>query len=210
MANVPNYIRSIMNDHRNTVYIVGGSGKLSGFVDAETVFGASSDFGALSSSSAAQQLSNGVQLASEYTNLIDSGETFNVPSLSRVSWQSASVNGLSFDLYLVAMEEGEDLMSKVLSVYDMVLPEIATGGVDRFITPMKYNANQSGETTENHITVYIGDWFEADGFVMTSASITVSKEKINDAGTLPLYVKVSVSLMPTQVYSATQVKKWFK
>lgn len=207
---VPNFIDKMMNDERNTVFIGNDNGiAIKGYVDAETVFGATASYGALSQNSAVQGVSDAVKQISEFTDIIDAGNTFDPPWMTMQTWQNSSVGDLSFSLYYVATSYGDDVLQAVLPVYDMVLPEVEDDSFDRFITPLSYAPKKTKGQSANALNVQIGDWFYASGFVMTSASITVSKEKINENGTLPLYVKVDVSLLPTKVFSATEVKDWF-
>lgn len=208
---VTKYIQSLLLDNSNTVFIGNKHEAIQGYVDGETTFGATAQYGRQSASSALDSLSKAVRQTAEYTSIIDGGTTFDVPNLTRVSWEGSSVNALSFSMYFIAQNEGEDLMLPVKAAFKMVLPEINKAGVlGAFSTPLGYNANQSGDQTENHLDVRIGSWFDAHGFVMNSCTYTISKEKIDDAGKLPLYIKLDVTLMPTQVFSASVVTSWFK
>ncbi len=198
------YIQKLVNNPINKVIITGPLGQLSGYIEAEQTFGATSSYSSLIGNASAEGLD-------KVTQTINSVTGFDIPRAAnplstRVGWENAAVNGIAFGLYFVSYD-GANVMDQIKPVWDMILP--SKGGVNTFIAPGDFKPNQKGDV-ENALVVEIGNWFSASGFVMESALLTVSREKVDEDGKLPLYVKLDVSLKPTETFTADIVSGWFK
>lgn len=197
-----NYIRSMVSDPINEVIISGGGAVITGYIDGEQVFGASSSYGDLMGTSGATKTLDKTIDQVNATLETNIGH-ISTAKMSRLGWQSSSVNGLSFGLYFISMA-GENPMDKVRDIWKMVLPK----SVNPEVAPLNYRANTTGEPTGT-LSVKIGNWFTAQGFVCESALITVSREKVDKGGTIPLYVKVDINLIRVEQPDAETVQSWF-
>lgn len=202
------YIEKIISNPSNFIAVWGGQGVgFSGFVDAELVFGASAQYGSLADSSSLDSISQNLQLATETLNIDGIGtQTLKYPMLSKKSWQGSSVNDLSFSIYKVAINPTDDIYGEVSSFWKAILP--GTNGIGEAFTPPNDYKIAKGDKTENHLVIQIGDWFEADGLICTSAMVTISKEKID--GVKPLYIRLDVTFTPTMSFSESEIAGWFK
>jgi len=200
------YIQKLVSNPINRVIITGPAsvGSLVGYVEAEQVFGATSSYSPLIGNSSSETIDKGTQLVNSVTGW-DIPRAAN-PLSTRVGWENAAVNGLSFGLYFISYD-GSNVMDQIKPVWGMVLP--SKGAVNSFVAPGDYKPNQKGDV-ENSLSIEIGNWFSAHGFVMDSALLTVSREKVDTDGKLPLYVKLDISLKPCETYTADIVSSWFK
>jgi len=197
------YIQKLVSNDINRVTITGANGALIGYIEAEQMFGATASYSPLTGNDGNETIDKATQ---QFNSVVgtDIARTAR-PINTRVGWESSAVNGLSFSLYFLSYD-GSNVMEEIAPVWDMVLP--TTGGINSFIAPMDYMPNQKSKP-KNFLEVKIGNWFFAEGFVMESALLTVSREKIDAAGTMPLYVKLDIALKPLQIFTSDVVASWF-
>lgn len=199
------YIQKLVSNPINKVLITGTNGiQLEGYVEAEQVFGATSSYSSLVGNDAADSID-------KTTQLVKSALGWDIPRAAnplstRVGWENAAVNGISFGLYFISYD-GKNIMDDVSPVWKMVLP--TKGKLNSFVAPGDYDPHQKGDV-KHSLTVEIGNWFVAEGFVMESALLTVSREKIDKEGKIPLYAKLDISLKPTETFTSDIVSNWFK
>jgi len=200
------YIDQIINNPDNQIIIVSGDGShiLMGYIDAELTFGGSATYDNNSNSDMLEKASKTYNTVSSEMN--KQAKTINLAALSKLSWQNSAMDGMSLNILLTATSANDNLLERAKTIFDFILPE---NGGKTLTPPMGYTAAISEDKTINAITVYIGDWFEGYGFVMTNASFTVSKEKVYGVGNQPLYVSISCELIPSWTMHKEEVKSMF-
>jgi len=205
------YIEGITKDPNNQILIDLGHGHVySGFIDSELTFGATSEYGSLSDSSTIDKISNGVQtIAGE----MGSTMTLKFPFMTKKSWNGSKVNDISFSFYKLATETNENLIEKTAGIWSSTLPSLEKEGVQgkigSYSPPNGYTQGSNDGKPKNSLTIRIGNWFESNGWVITSSTLTVSKEKIDEAKTLPLYIKIDVTLTRDMDSTAYEFQSWF-
>jgi len=218
MAKLYDYISGITEDPNNKImlYFPKTNKVFSGFIDSEQTFGATSSYEALSESPMIDKASELVQTGSE---LFGEAYTLKYPWMTKKSWTGSTTNDLSFSIYKLAVNEEDDLISLTEPIWESVLPSVDEknkGGIlGSYIPPNSYNAGGSldgrnGEKPVNTIVIKFGNWYEADGWIMTSALMTVSKEKIDEKKTKPLYIRIDISLTRSMNSTSSEFKGWFK
>ena len=206
------YIRQLTKYSDNQILITTQSPTeaITGFVDADIVFGANSTYNPESVSSSAAAAMDSMSKTT-FDN-IGSNKRTNSVKLSRQSWQTSSFNSLTFDLFIISINDSSiNPLHEGIKIYDYLLPRQDGdyyGGT--MIVPNGYIVNPLG-TQENAIDVTIGSWFQSIGncFLMQAGTMEVSKQKMTD-GVTPLYVKINVTLQPSRDFFAEEVKSWFK
>jgi len=214
-----NYIEGITKDPNNRIMLALGNGTVvSGFIDSELTFGASAQYGAMSESSALDSLSSGVQQLGE---LFGQAVTLKFPWMTKKSWTGSSVNDISFSIYKLATDVGEDLLSQTKAIWTSTLPSTNGQGLTgTYKPPNGYNAggyldgrksDEAGKSNKpiGAITLKIGKWFESYGYIITSANMIVSKEKIDAGKTLPLYIKLDITLSRSMDATGADFTSWF-
>ena len=205
------YVDQLTSDPKNKVVIYGGSvtSPISGFIDAETVFGASASYNAEQLGYDAANAANKIASSAENSGIggIHANKRTNSVKLSRQSWQSSSFNTLAFDLFVVATKDGQNPMTEGIKIYDYLLPiELNLGFM---IVPGNYYVNPFGGEAINAVSVFIGEWFSSpNSWLMSAGQMTVSKQK-QENGIDPLFVKISITLTPARDFYADEVQDWF-
>ncbi len=209
MKGLHDYITGITADKNNQIMLsLKGKDKkrdiVSGFIDSELSFGASATYESLSESSSIDGIAKNFQRASE---VMGKSNTMKFPWMTKKSWSGSSVNDFSFSIFKLATKDGENLLSGTAPIWDSVLPGSAGGQtLDSFTTPNGYISHGKGGTS-NSVTLKIGNWYESNGWLMVSANLTVSKEKIDEGKTLPLYIKIDVTLSRDMDITSSQFKQ---
>lgn len=206
------YIEQLTNNPMNQIYIMSGGSTtetIQGFVDVEMSFGGTSSYNAETLGKGAADNANKTMASVESWMGPDAareGNRVNSVKLSRQSWQSSSLNTLSFDLFIVATKDGDNPMADGNKIWDYLLPREISGLLMQ--TPGDYLVSQWGNQ-ENAVSIVIGDWFRSyESWLMSTGIITVSKQKAPD-GVTPLYVKMSITLTQCRDFFAEEVKSWF-
>jgi len=207
------YITEISKNPKNRIWMKGGIGtkSLIGFIDADVQFGAQAnwDVGEV-----------GAELLNKGLEKINGGKTVmgqsNLRSIysSMQTWQTSSFNPITMDIFIIATTDSQNVLLEANKVWDYVLPidkgwgiVSAPGGY----TPASVLAIAGyGEGQTGQVSIKIGDWFYSpNAWVASSATLAVSKQRVKASG-FPLYIKITLTLNPSRMFHAEEVKKWYR
>ena len=147
MPTIDYYLDHITKNKDNKIIITDGDKDLVGYIDKEISFGASNTFDVMSDqqSSASPELQKKFDDTMKYWN---SGKTLLDPQLTKVTWRSSQFDSLSFSFTIVAEDEYDNVMNKVIDVWDWVSPRLWGGFIrDKYSyeSPGGYNPGRFDE-----------------------------------------------------------------
>ncbi len=204
------YLESLTSDPKNLVYVLSNNlPPISGFIDADYSFGATSNFGP--TSIAGQIADSTVSSAiSKTTDNIAKGigtdKTTKTFLQTQVAWGGSEVQAISLNIVVMA-KKGQNPLDIANFVWDYVLPGSYADDLLQTV-PGGYTIDALSNAT-GEVSVYIGEWFKAiDMFVVTTATVEISKQRVKGTS-IPLYAKISMVLSPSRLFSAQEFKNCF-
>ena len=125
-------------------------------------------------------------------------------------WRGSEPLTFDFNTILIANKSSDNLISQIKPLIAMTNPEFDPSDKFNFVikAPLGYAPNLDSEA-EGKIGISIGRWFQTPRiFVLTSATPTISKAKLQDGK--PLYITLRLSFKSFRMLARSEVESYFK